>query len=386
MKHFIFFIFVSIYTTMIGQVASIPFVEDGLVYIPVQVSNNVETLQFVFDTGASTAVMDKSIATRIGIKADTKQYATGASGSQEYEIALNRTLEIANVNFDKLNFVLVDLQELSNRSGRRIDGIIGYDVVKKYITQFDFEEQKIHLYKNIKDISNTKDFTSHSIEINTAIPLVEMNCKLKNGDTISGKFLFDSGANTTVLFNTPYAKKYTLKEKVDKTIVITARGLTSTSNSIVGTLTGVSLLGYDFGELPVSIAQAKQGVSAQKEYAGILGAKIINRFDMILDYKKKTIYLKPNAHYKNNFDMPLIGFALRKTGSKISVADVIKDSEAAQLGITENDEIISINGVIHTTLKSYRDLLKREGQTIQLVVKKASGEQKEITLTLKRLI
>ncbi|MEP0265370.1 aspartyl protease family protein [Dokdonia sp.] len=385
MKYFLFFIFIGIYTTTTGQIASIPFIEDGLVYIPVTVPGEEETLQFVFDTGASTAVLDKSIATRLGIEADTKQYATGASGSQEYEIAIHRTLEIADIRFDKLNLVLVDLQELSNRSGVRIDGIIGYDVIKEYITQFDFAAQKIHLHKNINDI-NTQDFSLHPIQINSAIPLVTIDCTLKNGKTISGEFLFDSGANLTVLFNTPYAKKHQLKDKVDKTVVITARGLTSTSNSTIGTLAGATLLGYNFEELPISISQATHGVSSQKNFAGILGAKIINRFDMILDYKNKNIYLKPNARYKDAFEMPLVGFALRKVDNKIIIADVIKDTEAAQNDITENDEVVSINGISHTTLKKYRDLLKKEGETIRIIVKKASGEQKEITLTLQRLI
>ena len=98
MRHLLFLLFVTITSIAASQVASIPFEKEGLVYIPVKVPGEETPLQFVFDTGASTAVMDKAVATRLGITADTKQYASGASGSQEYEIAVNRTLAIAQAH------------------------------------------------------------------------------------------------------------------------------------------------------------------------------------------------------------------------------------------------------------------------------------------------
>jgi hypothetical protein len=330
--------------------------------------------------------MDKAVATRLGIKADMKQYATGASGSQEYEIATNRTLEIENISFNKLNLVLVDLQELSNRSGIQIDGIIGFDVLTRFVTQFDFAEKQIHLYNKTKDIADTSGFIAHDIDLSGAIPMVTLDCLFKDGTRLSGEYLFDSGANLSILFNTPYAKKHQLKDKFDKTITITSRGLTATSSSVKGMLDGVSFLGNDLNELSVSISQAEYGVSSQEGFAGILGADIINRFDMILDYKKGKLYLKPNLYYSDAFDVPLVGFSIKKLEQKIVIGDVIKDTEAAQKGITAGDEILSINGVSHTGLKAYRELLKKEGQTIRVVLRKPSGEEEEIELTLQRLI
>lgn len=386
MKYYLFFIISCIYSTAISQVTSIPFTKDGLVYISVNTPEKETPLTFVFDTGASTAVMDKTTASRLGITADTKQYATGASGSQEYEIAINRTLTIANVAFNKLNLVLVDLQELTNRSGVQIDGIIGYDVISRYITQFDFAHKKLHLYNKTTDIKDTAGYTAHKIHMGSAIPMVTIDCSFKDGTQVSGDFLFDSGANLGILFNTPFAKKHQLADKFEKSINISSRGLTATSTSTVGMTKKVSLLGNTFTNVPVSLSESTQGVSSQKGFAGILGADIINRFDMILDYKKKKLYLKPNQYYKDAFDVPLIGFSIKKSNQKVIIGDVIQDTEAAQKGIESGDEILSINGTTHTTLKPYRELLKNEGQTVKILIKKKSGEQKEITFALQRLI
>lgn len=386
MRHLLFLLFVTITSLANSQVASIPFEKEGLVYIPVSVPGEETPLQFVFDTGASTAVMDKAVATRLGITADTKQYASGASGSQEYEIAVNRTLEIGNMNFDHLHLVLVDLQELSNRSGIPIDGIIGADIMNRFVTQFDFAEKQIHLYNTVKDITRTNGYIPHKVDLSGPIPMVTMDCVFKDGTRLSGDFLFDSGANLSILFNTPYAKKHQLITKFDKTIEITSRGLTATSTSTKGMLQGVSLLGNDFRDLPVSIAQAEYGVSSQEGFAGILGAAIINRFDMILDYKKKTLYLKPNLHYQEAFEVPMVGFTIKKVDQKIVIGDVIKDTDAAQKGIAQGDELLSINSVSAATLKAYREILKQEGATVIVRLRKASGEEVEMKLTLQRLI
>ncbi|WP_299681979.1 aspartyl protease family protein [uncultured Dokdonia sp.] len=386
MRNYLFLLFLSITTFVSSQVASIPFEKEGLVYIPVKIGEKETPLTFVFDTGASTAVIDKTVAKRIGIKADTKQYATGASGSQEYEIALNRTLTIANLDFNRLNFVLVDLEELNNRSSMQIDGIIGYDVIKEFVTEFDFAEKQLYLYKKAKDIKDIADYTAHDIKLENAIPRVTLECTFLDGSKITGDFLFDSGANLGILFNTPFSEKHQLEDKFDKKITISSRGLTATSTSIVGLTKSVSLLGNTFTEVPISLSQSKRGVSSQKGFAGILGAEIINRFDMILDYKKKKLYLKPNSYYKDAFEVPLVGFTIKKSGENIVIGDVIKDTEAATKGIQSGDQLLAINGTAHTDLKTYRKLLKKEGQTIRIQLKKSSGKEDEIELKLERLL
>lgn len=386
MKSYLLLLFISCSTLAISQVTSIPFTKDGLVYIAVHTPEKDTPLNFVFDTGASTAVMDKATAKQIGITADTKQYATGASGSQEYEIAVNRTLTIADVAFDQLNLVLVDLQELSNRSGIQIDGIIGYDVISRYVTQFDFANKKLHLYHSTEDIKDTSEYTTHKIHMGSAIPMVSIDCAFNDGTKVSGDFLFDSGANLGILFNTPFAKEHQLADKFNKSITISSRGLTATSTSVIGLTKNVSLLGNTFTNVPVSLSQSTQGVSSQKGFAGILGADIINRFDMILDYKKKKLHLKPNQYYKDAFDVPLVGFSIKKSDKKVVIGDVIENTEAAQKGIQSGDQLLSINGTSHTDLKPYRELLKKEGKTVQLALKKASGKVENIKLKLESLL
>lgn len=386
MKKILFLIlFIGTYE-LISQVATVPFTENGLVFIEVQVEGSKENLSFVFDTGASTAVMDATIASKLGIVSNYTQEATGASGSQEYDIATKQKLSIEGIQFSNLNLVLVDLKALSQRVGVPIDGIIGYNILQKFITEFDFEKKVLRLYRDIKDVQSINSYTSYPMKLRGSIPKVNLEYTLKNNEKLSGDFLFDSGANLTVLFNTPYAKNNNLSEKTGKTITITSRGLTTESNTISGTLAGLDFFDFSFNELPIGIAQAHAGVSASKRHAGILGAKIINRFDMVLDYQNKKFYFKPNSQYSKPFEYPLSGFALEKTSTAIIVSQVIDDTEAHTKGLQKGDTIHSINDQETTILKTYRDILKKDGETVHIKFQKPTGEIKTIAITLKRII
>jgi len=277
-----------------GQIATIPFIEEGLVFIKVKINDHTKPLHFVFDTGASAAVLDETIAKDLGINSSYSSNIQGASGAQNYKIANGQKITIGALELTT-NLVLVDLQALDNRSDIPIDGIIGYDILQQFVTALDFEKDEILLYKSTTEIDHLADFSNYKITLHGPIPQVELNITLKNGKQLKGNFLFDSGANLTILFNTPFARKHELATKIDKTYTYKSQGLTSTSGNIGGTVAVVDFFDFSFDEIPISLSQATAGVTSSSGYAGILGADIINRFNMVLDYKNKRFYFKTNA-------------------------------------------------------------------------------------------
>jgi len=71
MKKFIF-PFLLLFTSICisAQEFVIPFQDDGWAFIELKVNNSEETLSFVFDTGASSTVINKTTAERLEIKAN----------------------------------------------------------------------------------------------------------------------------------------------------------------------------------------------------------------------------------------------------------------------------------------------------------------------------
>ncbi|MFM2121127.1 MAG: hypothetical protein RL722_2595 [Pseudomonadota bacterium] len=77
------------------------------------------------------------------------------------------------------------------------------------------------------------------------------------------------------------------------------------------------------------------------------------------------------------------GFFLNPTLTAVKVSKVVAASPAAKAGISEGDHIVEVEGrqVIGAKANDLKPLLEREaGQSIRFVIKKPSGELKQVTV------
>lgn len=371
----------------VAQIATIPFVHDGLMYIKVKVNDHSEPLNFVFDTGASTVVLDEKIAKTIGVKANYEQPAEGASGTEMYHIALSQKIHIQNVTINDAHIVLVDLERLSKKGNLKIDGIIGANIMKQFVTKIDYDVQEIGLYNSVDEITERSGYKELDVILDySQIPQIPLEFTLENKQKFKGNFLFDSGAHMTFLLNTPFVKENKMEALVEKVIENEAEGLTTSSNFKTAKIASVKLGDLVFGEMPMNLSNSEAGVMASKQYTGILGIKIINRFHIILDYKNQKIYLKPNSAFQDAFEFPVSGISLEKEAENIKVSNVITAAEAYKKGVREGDLLLEIDDVAVKDIKECRQLLKQEDEKIKLKLQNENGEIKTVIILLKRLI
>lgn len=75
------------------------------------------------------------------------------------------------------------------------------------------------------------------------------------------------------------------------------------------------------------------------------------------------------------------------SGDRVIVSSVSVNSAAQANGITEDDEVVSVDGVVINNLQQYNKCLRdREGKDVVLILNGASGNVKTVTLKLARLI
>jgi len=139
-------------------------------------------------------------------------------------------------------------------------------------------------------------------------------------------------------------------------------------------------------EIPVSLSSATQGMLSKEGYMGNLGLEYISKFNFILDYNKKKIYLKPNKSYNSAFNYPLSGIRLENREKGIFIRSISKPSIAAEKGLKVGHQLISIDGVEGKDLKYYREILKKENTKVVLIVKLEDGTLKPIEILISRLI
>lgn len=372
-----------------AQIAEIPFeLKNDLILLDININDNTEANTFVFDTGATSDLLDSTTANNLGLEANYKQDVSGAGGTKSYDIILNQKLKLQNkIEINNTHLVLTDLTKLKDRLERNFDGIIGYSLLKKYVTKIDYENKKIFLYNKIENV-DTDGYKTINFEFENGIPIpqFDISITLRNGETYTDKILFDSGAGLTLLINTPFSEIHKLSEKVGKSLISKSENLHGESISEEIAIQSLKIGGYELDEMVIRIAQDKNGVSSYENYLGILGAKVISRFNIVLDYSSSTLYLKPNNSFSKSFEFPLSGIELKKVDDNVIVDRVEETSSAYKQGIRKGDELISINKDSSGNIKTFREFLKKEGDTISLTTINSKGETKKTKIKLKRLL
>ena len=106
----------------------------------------------------------------------------------------------------------------------------------------------------------------------------------------------------------------------------------------------------------------------------------------MLDYDDNALYLKPNKAINKPFRRNFCGFSPIKKDDKFYIDFVVDDSPADRMGITANDELLSINDNSVKDMNVIEEILQQEGKTIKLELKKSDGNVKVYQLKLERLI
>lgn len=387
---FVLFLFLGCTYSNVAQIEEIPFTlkSNGHIYLKVTINDSKNTLNFVFDTGAAGGVLDKTAAGKLGIRPVGKQSVPGAGSIQTYNTILPLDISVTpDIIVTSKDFILADLAPFRELSDTSFDGIIGYSLLKQYITKIDYEKKKLSLFKKIEDIDISKyKAIPFDFSLGITIPQFDISIQLKNGEHYSGKVFFDSGAGSTLYVNTPFHEKNNLGGKVKKSI---SNEPLSLGNKISTEKIGISSLHIDefvFTDLTISLFNSQNGVGSYPGYLGILGAKIIERFHVVLDYSNKMLYLKPNRYFKNAFEFPLSGIRLKKVNDSIYIRNVAKISQAYKNGLRKGDKILSIDTIVSDKLSTYIELLMQKGKTVNIKVQKPDGQIITYSIKLVRLL
>jgi hypothetical protein len=385
-KYFILLTVFCFLQQLVSASIRVPFrYKGGLIIADLNLNGKVKA-PFVFDTGASITVLDSMAAQALKLKAEGRQTSTGAGGNASLPVVYNQQIELAKAEIVNLTqCVIVNLQNLRERTGEDFIGIIGFDLLKNYITSVDFDRKELifdtELPKSINGYSKLPFTFGNSI----TIPQLNAGITLKNGTKLEGPVFFDSGASLTLLMNAPFKAANLPADAMGKTITSKVHDLTKENILQETAIASIQLGEFTFTSLPISLSSDQQGVSSYKGYLGILGSRVISRLNLVIDYREKIIYAKQNSSYQSAFDFPMSGLRFKKIGGNVFVASVVEGSPAASLGFREEQAVVSIDGYKGSDLDKIYKLLQQEGKTVSITVS-SGGEQRSMELKLEKLL
>ncbi len=369
--------------------ATIPFELFGEhIFIKLSV-NGSEPLDFIFDTGDGLTVLNIETAREMDMVSDGKVKKTSAGGSVTGALLKHQKVELGGQPVNDIEIYETSLNHLEISIGRSIDGIIGYDVLDKYAVKIDYTQNEFILYDENAFLYNG-DGKSFDLKLNSYIPYIPATVTLSNGKKLKGDFFVDTGARTSVDFNTPFVNKNNIVSQIGDNYSYSVAGLSSTETKhYKGRASNFSFGGFSFDGLPIGLSQAEHGIQNNSKVAGILGNELLKHFNITYDYAHKKIYFEQNNVFDNKFmvDAAGIDFQYDKDMKNILIHQVHENSPAAEKGIKVDAQLLEVNGKSATdyTLPELRDIFSSNGDNATVKILQ-DGEEIALDFALKNLI
>lgn len=367
----------------------------NLIIIPVTI-NNSDTLNFILDTGVSYPIITElpfvnklnlNFLEPIKIKGlgEGEQLTAYRSG--------NNTIQIQGlVAYDQeIHMVINENFQISHILGIPVHGLIGFNLFKDYVVKIDYPQHKITLIKpeHFKYNQSEKDIVMPLIfEQNK--PFVRTSIVTDKNEEVPVKLLVDTGASDALWLSTTSDSRISLPENHIETFL--GRGLSGDLYGTKGRIGAIWVGPLVLYEPIVAFPEAElvDKLIGQNSRNGTLGAEILRRFYVTMDYPNQRLILRPNSNLKEDFNYNMSGLEVTNPMPGLPifvVSNIQKNSPAYYAGIQENDQIIALNNTSHKalTLNDINLLFQsHEDRRIKVTVLR-NGEQIKTEFFLKKM-
>lgn len=368
-------------------VAQIPVELNGnQIFLRVRV-NDSEPLWFGLDTGASVTVVNTTTATALGLKLGGGGQTRGAGGQVQSSTVRGVRLDVGGTRLENLNVTAIDLTSIENAAGRKMDGILGYEFFRRYVVELDYERQFLNLYEPAGFVYGGRGEGLPLTFVNNH-PYVRARVAMPGREPVEGVFVLDTGASLPLILLDSFVKESRLAEPPTRTLKVTGRGVGGEVPMPVGR-TGRLMLGSYSLENPLT-SFPQSGWFAREGAAGNIGGGVLRRFTVTFDYSRGRMFVEPNGHYSEPFEYDMSGLQFITESPSfrtVTIIRVLSDSPAAEAGLRQGDELVSIGGrpVTDFKLAALREMLRRPDVRYELRVRRGA-ETVSAELRTRRLI
>ncbi|POY36291.1 hypothetical protein C3K47_11080 [Solitalea longa] len=275
-------------------VAELPFVLDrNRIVIKVKVNNSDRELRIMFDTGADGMGMKKAVADEIGLKVARQQQTNVVGGGYEINISSGNELKFGSTSIPNQNIGLFPsfMDDL--------DGLLGGNLLRKFITEIDFDRSVIKL-SSFGSYQYPENGAIIPLDYSLGIPSITADLELNNGKKFESKLHFDTGAGYPVILYGPSVKQLELL----KDFKVLYKGINNSMGhrtpSVQGVFNHLKLGDKQINNFQGTIQEFRDGDEKwSREGDGSLGIEIIKQFNCIINVAAGQYYLTPNKNFKN---------------------------------------------------------------------------------------
>ena len=354
----------------------------GVILLKAQFSNYQDSLNFILDTGSGGISLDSATIVEFGITPTPSDMTIlGIAGIRKVSFVYNEKLKLPGLTVDSLNFHINNYDILTTVYGEKIDGIIGYSLLSRYIFNINYDSLRINVFSNGR-IKYPRGGWLYEPILRT-LPVQEL--RIKDAVTVNSRFLFDIGAGLCLMLNKEFIEDSSFLSNKRTLYAKEAEGVGGKVDMHMTVIKEVKIGPYKFRSVPVFVFDDKFNITSYPYLNGILGNDLLRRFNLILNYAKKEFYLTPNNHFNDHFDYSYSGIELYYIDDNVILGDVAENSPAAFAGLKEGDVVVGINNVVGKNLQLLKSQLQGVADKIRIIISR-NGQVMEFNFKTKSIL
>lgn len=304
-------------------------------YLQVRALVNGTPLNLIVDTGAGMTVLTPRTAKAASVNGGVPVRAVGANGKGvTATLAKADTIQIGNSVVKGEQVVILDLPgELD------CDGLVGYTFLRHFATSFDYTQPSLTFAPPAAFRPHPED-EAFEMELKSNHPHIR-------GAVVGqdGTFLIDTGSSGNLTLYKPFVDAGDVRAKFPpKMSRISGKGVGGFVKGDITQLPEFQLGKFKLASVPTVLGiHSSDGES--KGNAGAIGASIIRKFVMTLDYSARKVYFRKSSFFGDAYDVDRSGIFLSFEQGKCLLVEVVEGSPAASAGLQANDELVAVDGV-----------------------------------------
>ncbi len=330
---------------------------------------------FVLDTGAGYLSLDSDLAVHLGLANSLPD-----SGEIAFSERPVSRLVLGDLELDQVQPVLLfDGDIVRQVTDRQVLGLIGHQVLAGMALRFRFPQHEIEIIpvdggpgsasaeggpqskeERERAISNSRSALEGRLTAD-AKPVTFMlagDGKIllrvrvpSSADTLI--LILDTGASKSVLFRSSLERAHVNSARWPAARDLVAPTLFGPASADLVRLPELKVIG-DRGPITtreidaVIVDSELEDLLARatgQSIDGLLGYSFLRRFEVILDYPHRVLWLTPIPHVKDEreYEHSHVGLQLERREQKLTVIAVARDSPADQAGIRPADVLLAID-------------------------------------------
>ncbi len=342
--------------------------EWGMIFLEVKI--NGQAFNFLLDTGAPN-VLDEKTVEQLGIKYKSFGSVGDAYGRrQKLNFTNTATFDIGPLHFEEVAALIADFRSVQIFDCMDIDGLIGSNLMRKAVWQFDFEKEEITVAPSIRDFDVSRADTLAIFPSSQGTPRI--NFSLGSKEVFGVKVDFGSGNGLT-----------TPRELVPEAMIDQA-DITTVGEVGTGLYGGqkdtVHYVYSDSVKLGKTLI-APGVLRVRPKTEGLVGLNFWENYLVTIDWKNKRLYYELNKDAPN-MRQKTFGFGLELNKGSVFINSMSTPSPASEAGIQLGDQVLELNGQKVADipycgfLEQIQDMdevnfkLKRDGEMLDLTIKR----------------